>query len=338
MDIRDYNFIRDKYIFSKERHIRKVRRNISKERIQLFINELKKYKISLLKLCKKEIGQRERNLLLNVALYIYEDDKILNSIRKNKTLPFNKLSRETNVNIDFLIKWRGYILAYVILASDHKYIDIYDYLDVNFKELENINTRRTYVDIDIYRGIVLETYKNSTVILTSSGEFVNINKRNEIIGSDICGRRKLGFKPYKKLTICIFLLCFIIGSLGFYYYGKEKSTVVIQGTSRVKFSVNNFNKITYGYSATEKGKLLLNEAKWENKGVGSALDNIFRVMEDLSMVPNNRQLEIIVTGDSLKDSSIENISEYVERVNSDNDLSNNIKIIINNSGNEKIFK
>ena len=56
------------------------------------------------------------------------------------------------------------------------------------------------------------------------------------------------------------------------------------------------------------------------------------------MVPNNRQLEIIVTGDSLKDSSIENISEYVERVNSDNDLSNNIKIIINNSGNEKIFK
>lgn len=338
MDVRNFEFIKDKYIFSEERHIRKVRKNISKERIQLFINDLRKYKVSLLKLSKRDITQRERNLLLNVALYIYENDKILKSIKKNKTIPFNRLSRDTNINMNFLIKWRGYILAYVILASDDKYVDIYDYLDVNFKELENSNTRRNYVDINIYRGVVLETYNNSTVILTSSGEFVNINKGKETVGADICGRKRLGFKPYRKLTACIVLVCFMLGFFGFYYYGKEKSTVVIQGTSRIKFTVNSFNKITYGYSATEKGKLLLNETKWKNKGVDSALDNIFIMMQELSMIPNDRQLEIVVTGNSLKDSSIEGISEYVESINNDNDSSNNIKIIINNSGSEKILK
>ena len=338
MDTQSIDFMRDKYIFSKERHIRKVRKNISKERIRLFINELKKYKISLLKLSRKEISQRDRNLLLNIALYIYEDDRMLKLIRKNKTLPFNKLSKQTNINMDFLIKWRGYILAYVILASDNKYVDIYDYLDVNFKELENNNTRRTYVDIDIYRGVVLEVYKNSAVILTSSGEFININKRNEIIGADICGRRKLGLKPYKKLIICISLLCFIVGALGFYSYGRERSTIVIQGTSRIKFTVNSFNRITYGYSATEKGKLLFNEAKWKNKSVTSALDDIFSFMIELDMIPNNRKIEIIVTGESLKESNIDNISEYVSCINSDGDLSNDIRVIINNSGNEKILK
>ena len=317
MDTQSIDFMRDKYIFSKERHIRKVRKNISKERIRLFINELKKYKISLLKLSRKEISQRDRNLLLNIALYIYEDDRMLKLIRKNKTLPFNKLSKQTNINMDFLIKWRGYILAYVILASDNKYVDIYDYLDVNFKELENNNTRRTYVDIDIYRGVVLEVYKNSAVI---------------------CGRRKLGLKPYKKLIICISLLCFIVGALGFYSYGRERSTIVIQGTSRIKFTVNSFNRITYGYSATEKGKLLLNEAKWKNKSVTSALDDIFSFMIELDMIPNNRKIEIIVTGESLKESNIDNISEYVSCINSDGDLSNDIRVIINNSGNEKILK
>lgn len=44
MDTQSIDFMRDKYIFSKERHIRKVRKNISKERIRLFINELKNIK------------------------------------------------------------------------------------------------------------------------------------------------------------------------------------------------------------------------------------------------------------------------------------------------------
>ena len=37
MDTQSIDFMRDKYIFSKERHIRKVRKNISKERIRLYI-------------------------------------------------------------------------------------------------------------------------------------------------------------------------------------------------------------------------------------------------------------------------------------------------------------
>ncbi|MDO4534939.1 MAG: hypothetical protein Q4B63_03905 [Clostridium perfringens] len=338
MDIQDFVFIKDKYVFSRERHIRKVRKNISKERVRLLINELRRYNISLIKLSKKEVNQKEKNLILNVALYIYEDEKLLGLIKKNKNIPFNKLSRETNINMDFLIKWREYILAYVILASDDKYIDIYDYLDVNFKELENNNGRRVYVDIDIYRGVVLDTCKKYTIILTSSGEFVRINRGNEIIGSDICGRKKLGFKPYKKLTTVIILICLIIGSLGYYYYEKEKSTIVIQGTSQIKLSLNNFDKVTYGYSATEKGKLLLSEIKWENKGVKTALDNIFLKLQELNMIPADRKLEIIITGEELKDSIIENILEYVENVNSDEDKENNVKITINNVGNEKVLK
>ena len=338
MDTQDFIFIKDKYVFSRERHIRKVRTNISKERIRLLINELKRYNVSLLKLSRKDINEREKNLILNVALYIYEDEQLLNLIKKNKNLPFNKLSRRTDINMDFLIKWREYILAYIILASDDKYIDIYDYLDVNFKELENNSGRRIYVDIDIYRGIVLETYKNYTIILTSSGQLVCINKGNEIVGADICGRKRLGFKPYRRLTTIVIFICLIIGSLGYYYHEKEKSTVVIQGTSQIKLSLNNFDKITYGYSATEKGKLLLSETKWENKNAKTALDNIFIKLQELNMIPTDRKIEIIVTGEELKESIIESISEYVANVNGDNDTGNNVKVTINNVGNEKVLK
>lgn len=338
MDVREFNFDKDRYIFSKERHIRKVRKKIPNECIQLFINELKKYKIYLIKLSKKEISQEERNLVLNIALYIYEDERILNYIRKKRTLPFNSLSEKIDVDIDFLLKWKEYILAYVILAYDDKYIDIYDYLDVNFKELENVNVKKTYVDINIYRGVVLETYKNGTIILTSSGEFININKGNEVIGTDICGRKKLGLKPYKKLITSTVLIIFIISSFSFYYYGKEKSTIIIQGTSQIKFSINNFNKVTYGYSATEKGKLLLSKVKWEKKSVNVALDNIFSMMQELNMIPKDRKLEVIVTGKKLKDSSVEGILNYVNNINGDEDMENNIKIIMNNSGDEAILK
>ncbi len=159
-----------------------------------------------------------------------------------------------------------------------------------------------------------------------------------MIGSDICGRKKLGFKPYKKLTAALILICFIIGSLGYYYYEKEKSTIVIQGTSQIKLNSNNFDKIIYGYSATEKGKLLLSEVKWENKNVKIVLNNIFIKLQELNMIPIDRKVEVIITGEELKESIIENISKYVDNVNSDGDAGNNIKITINNAGNEKVLK
>lgn len=329
-------FVKDKYIFSSKKIKKEVNEEAVEKQMQFYTRALKAYKVSIKRLADNYPSQDERNLILNIAYEIVADERILRNMKKNRKIPFDKVKESTKIDMEFLNKWNDYITAYTLLLYTDKYINIYNYLNTTFKELEVLSViTSTGEEGVIFKGIVISTSKKNSIILTSSGEFIRINTSSDKLGREISGKEKKTVRHYRKsIGIVAVILACIFGFV-YYSYSKDVSTLVIKGTSEIKLNINKFDKVIYSYSPTEKGKILLTGLEPNNKDIDNVMLNMFKKFQEMNMVPSNRKVEIIVTGNKINDDKISGLLEYIEELKSDDDYENNISIIINNAGYEK---
>lgn len=330
------DFIKDRYIFSSKKNKKEVNEKILEKQVQFYTRALKAYKVSMKNLACEYPSQDDRNLILNIAYYIVSDERILKNMKNNRKISLEKVKDATDIPMEFLNSWKDYITAYVLLLYTDKYLNIYNYLNTTFKELEVLSVITSTGDEGvIFKGIVVATQKKTSIILTNNGEFIRINNASDKLGKEISGKEKKTFRHYKNIvfTVAILTICM----LGFFYYNysKDTTTLVIQSTSQIKMSINKYNRVTYAYSPTEKGERLVIGLDSKNKNIDDVMLEMFKKFKEMNMVPESKKIEIVVTGEKLTDDKIPGLLGYIEELKSDDDYSNNISIIINNVGYEK---
>lgn len=331
------NFNKNKYVFTQIPSMLLVgdsaEINRSKQ-ISLFLNELNTYNVLLKDLMSFPLKENDRNIALNIAYYIYDNEELIKTITQKKDLPISKLSKLTKIKAPYLEKCRDYIIVYYIILTNPNYKGIQDYFRVKLREdnkVQNLSNKKQ----NVYKGIVVKSLKKSACILTSMGEFIKIKTGNKIsVGEVAEGKEKKTLKNYKIYISILLFLIILIGSGIVIEYRRTQSIIVIETSSNIVMHINKFNKVIYAYSPTEKGDELIASVNMLNKDIDQAMADIFGYALNNKMLEINKEIPalskkvlITVNGQPLKYGILNKTSKYISE--------NNIPIVINNVGNQQ---
>ena len=335
MENRSFN--KNKYVFTTIPSMLLVgdsaETNRSKQ-ISLFLNELNTYNVLLKDLISLPLKEDDRNIALNIAYYIYDNEELIKTITQKKDLPILKLSKLTKIKGEYLKKYRDYIMVYYIILTNPNYKGIQDYFRIKLREDNNVKSISNKKQ-NLYKGIVVKSLKKSAYILTSMGEFIKIKIDNKIsVGEVAEGKEKKTLKNNKIYISILLFLIIIIGSGIVIEYRRTQSIIVIETSSNIVMHINKFNKVIYVYSPTEKGDKLIQNVNMLNKDVDQAIAETFEYALDNQMLEINKEFPalskkilITVNGQPLKYGILNKTSKYVSE--------NNIPIVINNVGNQQ---
>lgn len=333
----EVTFRKDKYIFSSRNMKKKLNKKLLKKEIKTFIKELKDFKVDVRSLTEESYSLEERNLILNIAYFLVDEEILLRKILNRKQLNTKIIAKKTKISNDKIEKWSKYIIAYMILIYNSDYTNLATYLNINFKDLEALAViKGGATENSIYKGLVILEGTKSTIIMTKEGNFVRINiKGEDKVGEELSGKEKRSLKHYRKYVIGVLLIFLVL--LGVYtrIYNKQETTILIQGTSKVKLGLNRFDRIVYSFSGTEKGNILLTELNLKNEKFEDGMIQVLKGFEENNMMPPNRIVNVYIAGKMVDTSDLNKVTDYVESINSDDNHKNNFKIKINNSGYEK---
>lgn len=307
--------------------------NRSKQ-ISLFLNELNTYNVLLKDLVSFPLKENDRNIALNIAYYIYDNEELIKTIIQKKDLPISKLSRLTKIKVSYLEKCRDYIIVYYIILTNPNYKGIQDYFRVKLTEdnkVRDISNKKQ----NVYKGIVVKSFKKSAYILTSMGEFIKIKTNNKItVGEVVEGKEKKTLKNYKIYISILLFFIILIGSGIVIEYRRTQSIIVMETSSNIVMHINKFNKVIYVYSPTEKGDKLIESVNILNKDLDQAMAETFGYALNNNMLDINKEIPalskktlITVNGEPLKYGILNKTSKYISE--------NNIPIVINNVGNQQ---
>ena len=321
-------FMKDKYEFTSASPIilmDSADRDNRNEQINLLIEDLNMYNVFLKDLVNFPLKEKERNIALNIAYYIIENEELRDNLNLSRHLNIPKLSRATKIKSDYIKKWKDYIVAYFIIINNPEYEFIQEYLKIKLKQ-RNRETRHNIIKQKTYRGIIIKLLlHNSACILTSTGEFKKIKLKGELtLGAVGEGKKKIGSAIY-KIPVCILLLFLMI--FGFNIYSKyttASSIIVVQTTSNIKLHVNIYDRVIYSHSPTEKGKVLVSNLDAENRKIDDVITDILKYGLKNEMVSKENTVYITVAGQPLKYGELSETNKFI--------IENDIKVVINNSG------
>ena len=333
----DLAFRKDKYMFSSKNDKRHLDKNILKKEISTFKRELKEFNLDLKELANEDFNLEDRNLILNIAYYLVYEEILLRKILLTKELKTKVIAKKTGFTNEKIEMWSKYLIAYLLLLYNADYTNLAMYLNINFRELETLSVIKGSKGEEVlHKGLVLLESKKGAIILTKDGDFIRI-KTGSInkIGEELSGKEKKTFRHYKKIVISLSLISIIVIGSFTYFYKQQDTTILIQGSSKVKLGINRFDRIVYSYSPTEKGKILVTELNLDNKKFEDGMIEILKGFEEEDMLPANRIVDVYITGKMVDTLDLNKVTAYVESVNKDDNTNNNFRIKINNSGYEK---
>lgn len=324
------NFKRDKYVFFSAPSMVLVGNDIEKSKsrqISLFLNELSTYNVLLKDLVGFPIKENDRNISLNVAYYIINNEELLNRIIEKKDLPISKISKLTKLKPDYLEKNKDYIIAYYVILNNPNYKCIQDYLRIKLKEEDNVLSISNNKE-KIHKGLVVKLFRKTAYIITSKGEFYKIKVNDAASVGEIAeGKEKRFFANYKIHISILFFILILIGSGIIVQYRTTESIIVIDTTSSIKMHINKYNKVIYAYSPTDKGKELLNSIDIGNKDIDEAISKTFEYAIKNDMIDLSKKTLITVNGKPFKYGALVKTNKVISE--------KNIPIIINNAGSQQ---
>ena len=330
-------FNKDKYVFASIPSMLLVGDSADNNRnkqIASFLDELNMYNVLLKDLVNFSLNEKDRNISLNIAYYITENDDLLEIMIQKKDLPISKLSKLTKIKREYIEKCRDYIIAYYIILTNSNYRHIQDYFRIKLREDNNVMSISNKKQ-NSYKGLVIKSLKKSAYIVTSKGEFLKIKTNSKASIGELCeGKQKKTLRNY-RIHICILLVILIlIGSGIIIEYRRTQSIVVIQTTSNIKININKYNKVIYAYSPTDRGKELVANVNMLNKDIDEAMAETFEYALNNEMLELNKEVPtlskktlITINGKALEYGALTKTNKFISE--------NDIPIVINNSGNQQ---
>lgn len=287
--------------------------------------------ILLKDLTVKRLSLKERNIALNMAKYLITEIELFDKFERHKKLPYVRLSRVFKLNKKAVEELSDYILIYTLIFSNPELCYLQQGLFV--KEKENAEAKEVVELIDMsskdeFKGIILQKGKKSSIILTSEGEFLKVkNTEEELEAGDITKAEiSRGFARYKKLAgiVAVIMLALTIG--GYFLYTKPHSTVVVNTTSKIIYTINKGQRIVEANSQTSKGKTLIETISPVDKKLDKMVIETLKYAVENEMLPKDGII-INISGNNLEYGSLQETQSYVNE--------NNITVYINNNGNEQ---
>ena len=110
----EVTFRKDKYMFSTRNIKKNLDKNILKKEISTFIKELRKFKVDLKSLSSEEFNLEERNLILNIAYFLVDEEVLLRKIINRRELKTKVIAKKTGFSNEKIISWSNYLIAYLI--------------------------------------------------------------------------------------------------------------------------------------------------------------------------------------------------------------------------------
>lgn len=324
------SFNKDKYVFASLPSMLLIGDSAEKNRnkqIALFLNELSTYNVLLNDLVNFSLKENYRNLALNIAYYITDNDELIKIIIQKKDLPISKLSKLTKIKPEYIEKCRDYIIAYYIILNNPNYRHIQDYFRIKLRE-DNIIINISNKNQNLYKGLAIKALKKYAYIVTSKGEFLKIKTNSKLnVGEIGEGKEKKTLRNYRIHISILLVMLILIGCGTIIEYRMIQSIIVIEATSSIKIHVNKFNKVIYAYSPTDKGKELITNTNILNKDIDEAMAETFEYALNNEMLDSSKKTLITINGQAIKYGSLTKTNKVISE--------NNIPIIINNVGNQQ---
>lgn len=324
------SFNKDKYVFVSLPSMLVIGQSAENNRnkqIALFFNELNMYNVLYKDLLNFSLKENDRNIALNIAYYIADNDELLKIIIQKKDLPISKLSKLTKIKPKYIEKCRDYIIAYYIILTNPNYRHIKDYFRIKLREDNNV-TSVSNKNQNSYKGLVLKSLNKAAYIVTSKGKFLKIKTNSKANIGEICeGKKSKTLRNYRIHISILLVILILIGSGIIIEYRRVQSIIVIQATSNIKIHVNKFNKVIYAYSPTDKGKELVTNTNILNKDIDEAMAETFEYALNNEMLDLSKKTLVTINGQAIKYGLLAKTNKFISE--------NNIPIIINNSGNQQ---
>lgn len=161
------------------------------------------------------------------------------------------------------------------------------------------------------KGIIVEIYKNKAVLLTSTGEFVEVFATKSMnIGEEyIKTSRNISFirNIPKALVAALLMFALLGGGLGAYY--TPVATLNLRINPSVQLKTNLFNKVIYSNALNSDGQVILNNINVKNKNFNDALCSIVAESEKQKFITADykasKSIRLEVTGKNLNVSTFE---------------------------------
>ncbi|GFP77702.1 anti-sigma factor domain-containing protein [Clostridium fungisolvens] len=333
-------FSKDKYIFSSRPKI-KVVKDIDfsyGKQVSLFVKELRLYGITNKNLINRTPKYETRNYLLNIALFVVENNSLFEEIVSKRDIQISKLSRVTGASKSIIENWRDYLISYIVLLSNPNYINLREYINIQERADNEVgistNVNLTPNDME-YTGISIKNEKRYSDILTSMGEFIRIknNDSDKKIGQELDGKERKTFKHYSKIVAFLAVIIIVASSVAIYLYNENYTTLVINSNAKIVFEINRFGRINEAYSQNANNQNMIDDLKLQHDNVDDGVTKLFKYLNEQKKL-SDKDILLVISGHKLDDGDLQNLEQYIRDNNEQKD-NKKIKITINNMGNEK---
>ncbi|GKU26264.1 anti-sigma-I factor RsgI family protein [Clostridium folliculivorans] len=333
-------FSKDKYIFSSRPKIKVVKDidfSYSKQ-VSLFVKELRLYGITNKNLINRTPKYETRNYLLNIALFVVENNAIFEEIVSKRDIQVSRLSRVTGASRSIIENWRDYLISYIVLLSNSNYINIREYINIQERTVDE-GSISTYEKLNAndteYTGISIKNERKYSDILTSMGEFIRIknNDSDKKIGQELRGKERKTFKHYSKIVAFLAVIITIASSVVIYLYNENYTTLVVNSNAKIVFEINRFNRINEAYSQNSNNQNMIDNLKLQHDNIDDGVTKLFKYLNEQKKL-SDKDILLVVSGHKLDDDSLQKLEQYIKDNNEQKD-NKKIKITINNMGNEK---
>jgi hypothetical protein len=289
---------KDRYVFLQRPAIEIYNKNeiVSRERqIAILNKELSFYRISPLKLTREIPSERIRNLLLNIALIVISEEKLLNEFLSLRKLPLKKISRLVEEPVFLLQKYESYLVAYIILFYGEKYPLLTRYMEY----VANTRQDQFVKESRIYTGIALRKSSGKTIVLTSQGEFLAVNNTDTSVGEVTTGEM-MSTKNHLKMPLLLLLFLLIVFSGVSYALSKSISTtVIIRASGEVRMKYNELGQMVASKATNKQGQKILEDAIFDKKDLDTTIGEVIEQAYIKQYIREGDEITILVSGEPL---------------------------------------
>lgn len=331
------------FFSSKRKHNKQINMEKANEECVLLRKYIETYNISLVSLSRDIAPEGDRNIMLNIAKFIVDDERILKSFKMKKVLSKKNISRATRVDIIKIQRYIDYLKLYIVILMDGEFPTILEYLNIQVNEQKRrlIPVSNKDDKQELYKGLAIDIskYGKSIFVLTRQGIVSDIQYiKGTKIGDEILAKKFKYIPTFIKVSSGIAAILLIIFFILQNIFDIKDTTFVINTTSEINIDVNSMGKVIDVNSPTQKGKEMVENEKFRGQNVDDTIVSILEYADKNSMIPTDGVVNMAITTDKFNIKNLAKTVDYVENQYIDDDKkSDYFRLVVNNDGVQNII-
>ena len=175
------------------------------------------------------------------------------------------------------------------------------------------------------KGIVVEVNQNNAVMLSNTGEFVNVPNKNYEVGQRVRYSKNLGVTLSAIVSAVVFFC--IVGFAGWKFYTNPVSYVDVEVNPHIRIELNSFEKVVNVTPLNYDGQKLIDAVGKPNPDVKMCIQSYLDKATEMGYIDkDNKDVRLDVT--SPEEGSFNLI---VNQIKSMEEQNSGIEMIINSS-------